>query len=461
MTDQLHRFTASELLGHYRRRDLSPVEVTEAVLRRIEQLNPAFNAFVLLDADAALAAARASEVRWQRNAPLGPLDGVPLSIKDLLLTRGWPTRRGSLTVSAEGSWHDDAPAVARVRESGAVLLGKTTTTEFGLTGRSESPLSGVTHNPWHTAHGTGGSSAGAVAAVAAGFGPLAIATDGGGSIRVPSAFAGVVGFKPTFGRVPTWPASVVGVPPHVGPIARSVEDAALLLTVIAGADDRDPFRLPAEHRDYRQGLARAWDEVRIGVSTLGWPEIEPEIAQAFERATQVFAELGARVEAADPEIPASAADVRRTLFAARAAHTVKALRPEQRRLLDPGVEQAARDGERLSALDYLAAEHARVALAESLAGYHRRHDLLLTPTTAWSAPALAVAKPREPSPFAFPFSLTRQPAISIPAGLTRAGLPIGVQIVGRHFEDALVLSAAHAFERRAPFPTLPEPPAPA
>jgi aspartyl-tRNA(Asn)/glutamyl-tRNA(Gln) amidotransferase subunit A len=455
MTEPLHRLPATELVDLYRRRALSPVEATTAILRHIERRERELNTFVLLDAESALTAARASEDRWQRAAPLGLLDGVPLSVKDLLLTRGWPTRRGSLTVSPEGPWDDDAPAVARARESGAVLLGKTTTTEFGLTGRSESPLSGVTRNPWQTAHGTGGSSAGAVAAIAAGFGPLALATDGGGSIRVPAAYAGVVGFKPTFGRVPTFPASVIGVPPHVGPVARSVGDAALLLTVIAGTDDRDPFRLPPEQRDYLSALD-AWNEVRIGVSTLGHSDIEPDIWAAFERSVRIFVELGARVETADPKLASSAAEVRRTLFAARAAHTVRALSPEQRQLLDPAVEQAAQQGEQLSALDYLAAESERVAIAESLARYHRQFDLLLTPTTAWSAPRLDGSLPREPSPFAFPFSLTRQPAISVPAGLTAAGLPIGLQIVGRHFEDALVLGAARAFESRSPFPMLPD-----
>ncbi|MET0410781.1 MAG: amidase [Polyangiaceae bacterium] len=458
MSKPLHRLSATELVSHYRTRELSPLEVTRAILAQIERLNPELNAFVLLDPVRALAAARESEQRWQRSAPLGPLDGVALSVKDLLLTRDWPTRRGSRTVATDGPWDVDAPAVARARAAGAVLLGKTTTTEFGLTGSSQSPLSGTTKNPWNTGHTTGGSSAGAVAAVAAGFGPLALATDGGGSIRVPSAYAGLVGLKPTYGRVPTSPASVIGVPPHVGPIARSVEDAALLLSVIAAADDRDPFRLPADGQDYRAALEDGVRGLRIGVSTLGHAELEPEIVAAFDHAAQAFAELGAHVEAADPVLPASAAQVRRTLFAARAAHTVRALSAAQRELLDPGVEQAARDGERLSALDYLAAEHERVALAESLARYHRDFDLLLTPTTAWSAPAFAPSTPREPSPFAFPFSLSRQPAISVPAGLTRAGLPIGVQIVGRHFEDAGVLRAARAFERHSPSPSLPDRP---
>ncbi|HTV18617.1 MAG TPA: amidase [Polyangiaceae bacterium] len=448
MTDELHRWTASELVLAYRRRKLSPVEVTRAVLDRISRREPELNAFVVLDPEAALADARASEARWSASKPAGLVDGVPVSVKDLLLARGWPTRCGSLTVSSDGPWEIDAPAVARLREHGAVLLGKTTTSEFGLKGRGDSPLSGVTRNPWQPAHTPGGSSAGAVTAVAAGFGPLAVGTDGGGSIRVPSAFTGVVGLKPTFGRVPTSPAAVIGVPPHVGPITRSVRDAALLLNVLSEPDARDPFRLPEAPGDFRDALGRSWKRTRIGVSvTLGHARVDPEIVRALERAALVFEDLGASVEAEDPPIASPTATLR-TLFSARAAFTVRSLDDAARAKLDPVVLAAAREGEQLSALDYLAAEAARAALTEKMADYHCRFDLLLTPTTAEPAPRLdAAPEPgRDATPFAYPFSLTRQPAISVPVGTTRARLPIGLQIVGRPLEDGLVLAAADALE---------------
>ncbi|HWO10785.1 MAG TPA: amidase family protein, partial [Polyangiaceae bacterium] len=404
MTSKLSQLSATELTFAYRRRELSPVEVVRAVLDHIERRNPELNAFALLDPDAALASARASESRWLSRKPLGLLDGVPVSVKDLLLTRGWPTRSGSLTVHAAGPFEDDAPAVARLREHGAVLLGKTTTTEFGLSGGSSSPASGVTRNPWHPAHTSGGSSAGAVAAVAAGFGPLAVGTDGGGSIRVPAAYSGVVGLKPSYGRVPAWPPALVGVPPHVGPIARTARDAALLLTVLAQSDDRDPFSLPQPAGDFRDALGRSWSQTRIGVSpALGHAQVDAEVARAFERAVSVFEELGARVEHADPPI-APALGTLRTLFAARAAFTVRHLDAEAREQLDPAVREAARDGERLTALDYLRAEAERTALATAMAEYHRRYDLLLTPTTAQPAPRLdAPPDPgRRASPFAYP-----------------------------------------------------------
>jgi aspartyl-tRNA(Asn)/glutamyl-tRNA(Gln) amidotransferase subunit A len=459
MTDQLYQWTASDLLLAYRRQKLSPVEVTRAVLERIQRREPELNAFVALDAEGALAAARASESRWRASKPAGLLDGVPVSVKDLLLTRGLPTRAGSLTVDPAGPWEVDAPAVARLREHGAVLLGKTTTSEFGLKGRGDSPLSGVTRNPWHPAHTPGGSSAGAVTAVAAGFGPLALGTDGGGSIRVPAAYTGVVGLKPSFGRVPTSPAALVGVPPHVGPITRTVRDAALLLTVISGNDDRDPFRLPEASGDFRDALGRSWGKIRIGASpTLGHAHVDADIARAFEQAVRAFEGLGAIVELADPPVGKSVSGTLRRLFAARAAYTVRHIDERQRQKLDPAVLAAALEGERLSALDYLNAEAERVALAEGLARFHQRFDLLLTPTTA--APAPLVDGPldtqREATPFAYPFSLTRQPAISVPCGVTQTGLPIGLQIVGRPFEDGLVLSAAEAFEARAGFRRAPD-----
>ncbi|XXY12909.1 amidase [Sorangium sp. So ce216] len=448
--------TAVELLALYRSRSASPVEALRAVLAHVERHGAPLNAFALLDEERALDAARASEARWARGAPVGRLDGVPVSVKDLLLTRGWPTLRGSRTVDASGPWTEDAPAVARLREQGAVLFGKTTTSEFGLKGLGDSPLTGITRNAWDPRRTPGGSSAGAVTAVAAGFGPLAVGTDGGGSIRVPSAFSGVVGCKPTFGRVPAHPASVVGVPPHVGPIARTVADATLLLSVLSGPDDRDPFRAPPAREDALDagdtrdagdaGDARSLRGVRIGVSaTLGYIDPPGETRARFGAAVALLQQLGAEVE----EVASPFADpggVLRTLFAARAAHTVRELGPEQRALLDPAVRSAAEQGEALSAVAYLEAERQRAELAVAVAALHRRFDLLVTPTSAGSAP-LIEGGGALPASFAGPFSLTRQPAISVPMGLTSAGLPLGLQIVGRHFEEPLLLRAALAFER--------------
>src|SRR3982074_2598581 len=216
----------------------------------LDALRPNLNAFCIVDRDGALTAARASEQRWLHGAPLSPLDGVPVTIKDLVPMRGFPTLRGSKLIDPAQDWSEDGPAVARLREAGAVILGKTTTPEFGWKAIGDSPLTGITRNPWNLGHTTGGSSAGAAAACAAGIGPLHVGSDGAGSIRIPSAFSGIFGLKPSFGRGPAHPPSPMGLLAHIGPMARTVADAALLLTVLSGPDHRDPYALPPEEKDY-------------------------------------------------------------------------------------------------------------------------------------------------------------------------------------------------------------------
>ena len=292
---------AAELVAAFRARERSPVEEAEAALERIAALDERVNAFCLVDADAALADARASEARWGRGDPAGPLDGVPVGVKDLLLTRGWPTLRGSRVVDPAGPWDEDAPVVASLRRSGAVLPGKTTTPELGWKGVTDSPLTGVTRNPWDLRRTAGGSSGGSSAALAAGMVPLALGTDGGGSIRIPCAFCGLPGLKPTFGRVPAWPASPFGPVSHVGPMARTVADLALLLDVIAQPDARDWQQLPPAAGSFAAGLEDGVAGLRIAFSPeLGHAAVDPEIAGLVARAASRFAELGAHVEAADP-----------------------------------------------------------------------------------------------------------------------------------------------------------------
>ncbi len=455
--------SATELVAAYRRKTLSPVEVTTTLLRRLERLEPKINAFVLVARESALDEARAAEARWMKGTPMGLLDGVPVTIKDLFLTKGWPTLRGSTLVKRDQPWEEDAPPVARLREHGAVLLGKTTMPEFGWKALGDSPLTGITRNPWNLAHTPGGSSAGAAAALAAGIGPLALGTDGGGSIRIPCGFTGLAGLKPSFGRVPAYPPSVFGLVAHNGPMARSVADLALLLNVIAGADDRDVYGLPPDGRDYTQGLDDGVKRLRIAFSpALGYSRVDAEVAAAVERAARRFAELGAAVETVDPGFD-DPAQAWLTLWWAGAAKAMSVFSTAERRRLDPGLEESAQKGARLSAMDWLAADQARAALSLHMAKFHRRFDLLVTPSVA--VPALKVgelvADPATQqewidwSPFSYPFNLTRQPAASVPCGLTEAGLPIGLHIVGRMHEDALVLRAARAYERSAPPPLCP------
>src|SRR6516162_1168085 len=271
--------SALALGEHYRAKALSPVEVARLLFERLDALQPKINAFCLVDRDGAMASARASEARWIRGEAKGPLDGVPATIKDLMPMRGFPTLRGSLLVEPNQDWTEDAPAVARLREAGTVILGKTTTPEFGWKALGDSPLTGITRNPWDLARTPGGSSAGAAAAAAAGIAPLHLCSDGAGSIRIPAAFTGIFGLKPSFGRVPAHPPSPMGQLSHHGPIARTVADAALMLSVLSRPDHRDPYALPAENRDYRDGLeagVRGW---RVAYSpNLGYARVDPEIA---------------------------------------------------------------------------------------------------------------------------------------------------------------------------------------
>ncbi len=455
--------TAVELLALYRSGQTSPTEVTQAVLARIDRLNPTLRAFCLVDEAQAMASARASEARWQAHrqhgATVGELEGVPVSIKDLVLTRGWPTLRGSRTISPDQPWDIDAPSVARLREAGAVLLGKTSTPEFGCKGETNSPLTGLTRNPWHQNHTPGGSSGGAAAAVAAGLGPLAIGTDGAGSVRIPAAFCGNVGLKPSFGRVPAYPLSPFGSVAHLGPHAMTVADAALMLQVIKQADARDWTALPPDPSDVRVGLDDGIRGLRVAYSaTLGYARgVHPEIAAALDGVAQTLRELGAVVEAVDPGFE-DPLEISTGLWFAGAWQVWQSLSPEQQALTDPDFRAQALLGEQLGVNDLHALHQRRGLLGSHMRQFMTRHDLLLTPSVA--VPAFEVREPGSVpmdaaamlgwTPFSYPFNLTQQPAITVPCGLTRAGLPMGMQLVGPMFGDALVLRAARAYESTRP-----------
>jgi aspartyl-tRNA(Asn)/glutamyl-tRNA(Gln) amidotransferase subunit A len=463
VTSDVVWLSASDLVKGYRTRQLSPVEVTRAVLQQIDALNPTLNAFCLVAHDEALAQAAASEARWMRGTPQGELDGVPVSIKDLVLTRGWPTLRGSKTVDPAGPWNDDAPAVARLRESGAVLLGKTTTPEFGWKGVTDSPLTGVTRNPWNPAKTPGGSSGGGAAAVASGMGALTIGTDGGGSIRIPCAFSGLFGLKPTFGRVPAWPLSPFGTVAHLGPMTRTVTDAALFMNVLTQPDARDWLTLPENGRDYRIGVddgVRGW---RIAYSgDLGHAHVDRDVQSIVERAAQRFAELGATVEDASPNLDGADA-VFRAHWYSGAAYVLRSFTSEQKALMDPGLVQTAELGARFTMLELYEAMQRRGVLGIEMSRFHQRYDLLLTPTVplvAFDAGRNVADIVREKqwtdwTPFSYPFNLTQQPAATIPCGLTADRLPVGLQIVGPRYADARVLRAARAFESLQPIPAPP------
>jgi aspartyl-tRNA(Asn)/glutamyl-tRNA(Gln) amidotransferase subunit A len=367
-----HQLSAADLSRAFRDGDLSPVEVTQACLARIEALDSQINAFCLVDADASLAQAEASEKRWSEGDPLSPLDGVPVAVKDMLLTKGWPTRRGSLTVDPKGPWDEDAPTVARLREAGAVLIGKTTTPEFGWKGSTDSPLTGITRNPWNTNKTPGGSSGGSSAALAARFAPLALGTDGGGSIRIPASFCGLYGLKPSFGRVPAYPLSPFGTVAHVGPMSRTVRDSAMLMNVICKPDARDWHSLPYEPTDHAAGLEESMRGKRIAYSPrLGCarkvvPEVETLVAAAVKR----FEEMGTHVEQVDPP-GGDTSETFRTIWWAGAGLLLGDLPEEKKALLDPGLRRMAEEGAAIPLKTYLQANAARGAYGSKMRQFMR------------------------------------------------------------------------------------------
>ncbi|MBG1264236.1 amidase [Nostoc commune] len=455
----LSALSASQLLSLYRDRQLSPVAATKAALERINTYNNSVNAFAIVDESTALAEAQASEVRWLNGNPRGLVDGIPFTVKDLLLTKGLPTRRGSKAIISHQPWEENAPAVARLREQGAVLLGKTTTSEFGWKGVTDSPLTGITRNPWNTDLTPGGSSGGAAVAAALGMGTLHLATDGGGSSRTPAALTGVFGLKPTFGRVSGYPSAHTGSLFHIGVLVRTVTDAALTLNVIAHSDVRDWYALPDEKQDYTSDLDKGVAGLRIAYSpNFGHAEVDAEVAALVKAAVDVFVKLGAIVEEVDPGF-VNPRPIFQTFWQAGAAKLLRGFSPEQQAVIEEGLQAIAKEGDRLTLVEYLSAQDAREALGRQMQIFHQNYDLLLTPTLPIVAFPVGQNRPqssidhqhRDWTPFTYPFNLTQQPAASLPCGFTKNGLPVGIQIVAAKYKDLLVLQAAKAYESIFPF----------
>jgi aspartyl-tRNA(Asn)/glutamyl-tRNA(Gln) amidotransferase subunit A len=457
MQKEIAFLSATELLKRYRDKSLSPVTVVEATLRRLEAFESAVNAFVLYDPETALKSARESEARWQRGAPAGLLDGVPVALKDTLLTRGWPRLVGSRTIDPEQEWREDSPAVARLRTAGAVFFGKTTTPEFGWKPVTDSPLSGITRNPWDLERTPGGSSGGSAVALLTGICPLAIGSDAGGSIRIPAAFTGVFGHKATFGRVASYPPSAFGDVSHVGPMARTVDDAALLLDAIKGPDARDWYGLPDDGIAYRERVREgSLKGRRVALSpTLGYAEPAPAVRASVERAAEVFAELGAIVEPADP-FTESPWPIFEPLAAAGMWALLRAMPPGKAALMDPGLVALCRQGEAVTQEQYVDAVVKRAALGAALSRFFQRYDLILSPTMPIPA---AYAEPRgdgTPDPtnyvrwlaYTWAFNLTKNPSASIPCGFAD-GLPVGLMVTGPLYDDLGVLRACRVYEEAA------------
>jgi aspartyl-tRNA(Asn)/glutamyl-tRNA(Gln) amidotransferase subunit A len=442
---------AEALLAGYAAGRLTPLAALQAVTERIARRNGGINAFAVMN-PGALAAAQASTARWAAGAPNGLLDGVPVTVKDLIDVAGLPTRRGSRTSEATPA-AADAPLVAALRAAGAVIIGKTTTTEFGWKSPGDCPLHGITRNPWNVEHTPGGSSAGAAAAAAAFFGPLHVGTDAGGSIRIPAAWSGIVGLKPSFGRVPQWKLGAFGHVAVAGPMARSVRDVALMVSAMAVFDKRDPFSLPQAPRDYRDGIEGGVAGMRIGVlASPGFDApVDADGLAALAEARRLLEAQGAELFDLAVELPDSSG-IFSKIWGAALARLVGTIPPTQRGALDAGLLAVAERFGDVTAADMLAAEALRVEAAHAMA--MAEYDALICPCVPHAAPLAAAPVPdpvaalwQDWAPWTFLFNLTRQPALSLPMGVNAAGLPVAVQIAAPLYRDDVVLRVGRAIEQ--------------
>jgi aspartyl-tRNA(Asn)/glutamyl-tRNA(Gln) amidotransferase subunit A len=455
----LYYMPATDLAAAIRLKQVSPVEVIDTVLTRIEQRNPQLNAFCLVTVEAARQAAQAAEQAVMRGEPLRPLHGVPVSVKDLVITKGVRTMRGSKLYEHDVPT-EDAPVVERLKAAGAIILGKTTTPEFGFKGVTDSPVTGITRNPWHLERTPGGSSGGAGVAVATGMGPLAVGTDGGGSIRIPSSFCGIYGLKPHLGRVPVYPASTIGDISHVGPMTRTVRDAALMLNAIAGADDRDRLSLPTSHPDYLQAVEGDIHGLRVAWSAdLGFAVVDPQVRQITAAAVSAFSELGCHVEEINPGFD-SPGELFQYFFYVNIATMLQDY-PGYERQIDAQLLANLAEVKGVSGQDYARVILRRSAIFDKIQRVFATYDVLLCPTVAVPPFEVGIEGPTQIAGRAVDrrtwiamtplFNLTGQPAATVPCGFTNEGLPIGLQIVGRRFDEVTVLRASAAFETIRPW----------
>ncbi len=468
MADDFAYMTALELRRLIRTKQASPVAIVESALERVEASQPVLNPFVTVTADLAMEAARQAEKAVMAGEGGGLLTGLPLSIKDLTAVKGVRFTSGSRTL-ADFIAPIDSPASERVKAHGAAIVGKTTTTEFGCKASSDSPLTGITRNPWNLDKTAGGSSAGAGASVAAGVTPFALGTDGGGSIRIPSSFCGLFGIKAQFGRVPVFPAAATPTLAHVGPMARTVRDAALLLTAISGFDARDPASVAADVPDYLGACERSPKGMRIAWSpTLGYARPTPEVLELAGRAAHVFGELGCTVELVE-KVFDDPIELWMAEFYAGVGTRLKKPLAEHRDIIDPAVVGVLENALDQTIDAYYGRVFARYELREKVRQFFERFDLLLTPTTPTPAFDIGRDVPIELDgenivawvAYTYPINLCGLPAASVPCGFTRGGLPVGLHVVSKALHETDIFRAAAAFEAAQPWADRKPPRAPA
>ena len=458
MSAEFDTMSAMEMRRRIAAKEISPVDVTKRALAKADGTQATLNAFYHLMPDEALAAAKVAEDAVMKGAPLGAIHGIPFSAKDLMAVKGVGYASGSRTMKSNVATVD-APAVERAKAAGGILIGKTTTSEFGCKPVGDSPLTGITRHPWNLEKTPGGSSAGAAASVAAGITPFALGTDGGGSVRIPSAFTGLAGLKGQFGRVPVWPTSATPTLAHVGPLARSVQDTALLFSVIAGFDRRDPFGVAGPVPDVLGAAKASVTNLRIAYSpTFGYARPDPEVVKLTDKAAQTFEALGCRVELVEKVFESDPADLWTAEFYAGVGIRLRSFMENQRDLLDPAVADVLQPALSQDMRDYYTKVFARYALRDTLRTFFETYDLLISPVIPVTSLDAGKNIPDMLTDrnlvswvyYTYPFNLTGQPAASVCAGIAPDGMPVGLQIVGRsHCEDDVVRAAA-AFERSQP-----------
>jgi aspartyl-tRNA(Asn)/glutamyl-tRNA(Gln) amidotransferase subunit A len=452
--------SAAEIAAAVRAGSVRAADVVRACLDRIERLEPRVRSFVTVTGKDALAAAQRVDALVAAGQDPGPLAGVPISVKDLIAVGGVRQTFGSKLLT-ENIAANDAPSVERLRAAGACIVGKSTTSELGSKAVGDSPLTGTTRNPWNLAHTPGGSSSGAAAGVAAGIVPVALGTDGGGSIRIPASFCGLFGIKARHGRVPVWPPAATPELAHVGPITRTVRDAALLLSVIAGPDPRDPNAVTSAAPDFMGSVAQGIAGLRIGwCGSFGWGHVEPEVLACCREAAFALVRQGAQVQEVASPFARDPGAAWNHMFYGRIALRLAELAatPQRMALVNPALRAAVAQQQAAGALDATQAEAMRTQASAEAEELFRRVDLLLTPTMPVTAPPVGVDVPAghagrnavDWSYFTYPFNLTGHPAASYPVGTDAAGLPIGLQIVARLDGEPEILRVAAALERLFP-----------
>ena len=453
------------LVGSFRREVFSPLDYWDALAERIEAWEPHINALFAYDPAAARSAAEASSKRWQRGEPSGPLDGVPVTVKELIATEGVPIHQGCAGLPALPAFAD-APPAARLKEAGAIIFAKTTVPDLAMLSSGISSFHGITRNPWNLSRNPGGSSSGAAAAAAAGYGPLHVGTDIGGSIRLPAGWCGLVGFKPSFGRIPIEPYYVGRT---AGPLTRTVEDCALAMAVLSRPDRRDAMSLPPQEIDWT-ALETKVAGVRIGLMQEPGAGLaaDDETRAALTAAARLFEAAGAIVEPVAPVLTPEMLDGIDMFWRARAWNDIRSLPQSRQEELLPYIYDWAKGGETVPGWRAVDGFNQTLAIRQRAAALFGRVDAVLSPTNAVTSFAAELPSPQNDPlrPFdhigyTLPWNMSEQPAISVNGGWSREGLPIGLQIVGPRFADLAVLRLAKFHEEaRGPITNWPAAPIP-